>query len=163
MDYRRFEADLFALLTANGWIASIEQNRQDTMIEWTPKGIECTRRFMDEVFALRPREQWNDAALDHLRSFGQYFGFVEVTRRDRLRKRLEPALRSRNILVVSITPQQRRSYRLFTARAFEGFYDYVEQQQDAGRQVVLIAAEDILESPVGRVFADGPTLWQRGP
>ncbi|MEZ4356989.1 MAG: hypothetical protein R3F16_25390 [Myxococcota bacterium] len=117
------------------------------MIEWTPKGIECyagswtrssrsgranggtTPRWIISARSASTSASWRsraeiDCASDSSRPYA-----------------------AEHHLVVSITPQQRQlRYRLFTARAFEGFYDYVEQQRDAGRRVVLIAAEDILRS-----------------
>lgn len=91
-----------------------------------------------------------------------YFGFIEPTRRDRTLEAVRPFTRSRNLLVVTTASSKRRKYRLFTARAFDDFYDYVEADPDAGREVMLIAIDDILESTVGRAFPFSATIWKRG-
>ena len=163
MDYVEFETRMIELLTRDGWIDSVTREREDTRIEWTARGRERAEDFFESVFALEPRPTWSERDLAQLRAFGQYFGFVETTPRERLERRLAPTLRSRNVLAVTVAPSGRRSYRLFTARNFDDFYPHVEQKLADGRQVVVISVEDILDSDVGRAFASGETLWQRGP
>lgn len=164
----KFQRDLCDLLRQNGWIERIERDRQDLFIDWSPLGLERGKRFIDEVRALRPDDEWIDDELAELRAFGIYVGFIQPTRRDQTIAATLPFIQSRNLLVISTAVSKHRRYRLFTARSFDGFFDYIERQQDDGREVMLLSIDDILSSNVGKAFpfgiseCEGKAIWKRG-
>ena len=86
-------------------------------------------------------------------------GFIEPNRRDHTITAVRPFISmSRNLLVISTGKNRRRRYRLFTVRAFADFYEYIESEQDAEREVMLISIKDILESNVWKVFPFGKSF-----
>ncbi len=169
MNVVQFQVELCKLLKQEGWIADIAWNYQDLKIDWTAKGQQLGTDFMENVQGLRPGQPWTAEELASLRAFGIYVGFIEPSRRDLTQAAVKPFIQHRNLLVISTAPSNRRRYRLFTAKNFQGFYDYIEAEQDAGRELMLISVADILLSDVGRAFpfgkpeAEGKTVWQRGP
>ena len=154
-----FEIELCDLLQRHGWIDRISAHYQDISIEWTPLGLSRGKRFVEEVRALRPDYQWTDEELSALRAFGIYVGFIEANRRDRTITAVRPFINmGRDLLVITTGKNRRRRYRLFTGRAFGDFYEYIESEQDAGREVILVAIKDILESNVWKFFPFGKSF-----
>lgn len=155
MSIADFQREICRLLLEHGWIEGFEEDPQDLRVEWTALGREKADRFLDEVQALRADRPFDARELADLRAFGIHLGVVEATRRDRTLQALRPFTGGRNLLVVSTAPSGHRRLRLFTARDFAGFYDYLEAQEDDDREVMLISIEDILASNVGRVYPFG--------
>ena len=155
MDTFEFHSWLIALLTDHGWIARVEANRQDVSIDWTELGQGRGRDFIENVKRLVPDKQWDERDLERLRDFGVYVGFIEQTRRDRTLAKTAGLITSKNVLVVATASSGHRRYRLFTARGFDEFYEFIESQQDDGREVMVIAIEDIVASNVGKAYPFG--------
>lgn len=160
-DYQRWENALCDLLEHHGWIKSIESNRNDTLITWTPKGKKCGERFIEEVCALPRDEAWTESDLVRLRGFGQYLGFIEKTRRDRTQDLTGPYIGNRDLLVVTTTATRSQRFRLFSKQTFDGFYDYLESEHDAGSEIMMILIDHILESNVDRASSSAAEIDAR--